>query len=52
MPASPRPTARPLVVEDLGSTNGTYVNQQLLTGPVLGRPGDRLQFGGVIMELR
>jgi len=40
-----------LVVEDLGSTNGTYVNQQLLTEPVLSRTGDRLQLGGVIMEL-
>jgi hypothetical protein len=41
-----------LVVEDLGSTNGTYLNQQLVTAPALGHPGDRIQLGGVIMELR
>lgn len=40
-----------VVVEDLGSTNGTYINQQRVTSPVLGRRGDRVQFGGVIMEL-
>lgn len=40
-----------VVIEDLGSTNGTYINQQLVTAPVLGRPGDRLQLGGVVMEL-
>ncbi len=40
-----------VVIEDLGSTNGTYINQQRVTAPVLGRRGDRIQFGGVIMEL-
>lgn len=40
-----------VVIEDLGSTNGTYINQQLVTAPVLGRPGDRIQFGGVVMEI-
>ncbi len=40
-----------LVIEDLGSTNGTYINSQRVTKPVLGRRGDRVQFGGVIMEL-
>ena len=41
-----------LVIEDLGSTNGTYINQQRVTGAVHGRRGDRVQFGGVVMELR
>jgi hypothetical protein len=41
-----------IVVEDLGSTNGTYLNQQLVTRPVVAQPDDRLQLGGIIMELR
>src|SRR3954447_2805672 len=34
-----------LVVEDLGSTNGTYVNGQRITGPTPLNPGDTLQMG-------
>lgn len=41
-----------LVVEDLGSTNGTYLNQQLVTRPMVAQPGDRLQLGGFVMEIR
>lgn len=33
------------VLEDLGSTNGTSVNGQHLTGPGLLRPGDSITFG-------
>lgn len=33
------------VVEDLGSTNGTFVNGQRLTGPYILRPGEMLNFG-------
>jgi pSer/pThr/pTyr-binding forkhead associated (FHA) protein len=36
------------VVEDLGSTNGTFVNGHRLTGPVLFRPGDVLSLGGSV----
>ncbi len=39
------------VVEDLGSTNGTYVNRSKVTAPTLLREGDRLQVGNVVMEL-
>lgn len=35
-------------VEDLGSTNGTYVNGQPLTAAYALRPGDRLQVADVI----
>jgi hypothetical protein len=39
------------LVEDLGSTNGTYLNRQKVTGPMVIRPGDELQIGNTIMEL-
>jgi pSer/pThr/pTyr-binding forkhead associated (FHA) protein len=39
-------------VEDLGSTNGTYVNDQRLGLPVQVRPGDRIRVGTTQMELK
>lgn len=33
------------VLEDLGSTNGTFVNGQRLAGPAILRPGDAVTFG-------
>jgi hypothetical protein len=39
------------LVEDLGSTNGTYLNRQKVTGPMVIRPGDELQIGNTILEL-
>jgi len=41
-----------LFVEDLGSTNGTYVNERKVTAPVAVRRGDRIQFGRTTMEVR
>lgn len=38
-------------VEDLGSTNGTYLNRAKVAGPTPMAPGDRLQVGSVVMEL-
>ena len=38
-------------VEDLGSTNGTFLNQTRLTGTMPLRRGDRLQVGQTVMEL-
>jgi hypothetical protein len=36
----------PIVVfEDLGSTNGTYLNEELLTGPMPLHDGDRIRIG-------
>jgi len=34
-----------VVLEDLGSTNGTYLNEELLTGPQPLHPGDRVRIG-------
>ena len=36
------------VIEDLGSTNGTFVNGQRLTGPHMLRPGERIQLGEAV----
>ena len=33
------------VIEDLGSTNGTFVNGQRLSGPVVLKAGDMISFG-------
>jgi hypothetical protein len=34
-----------VVIEDLGSTNGTYLNEELLTGPQPLHDGDRIRIG-------
>jgi FHA domain len=34
-----------VVFEDLGSTNGTYLNEELLTGPMPLHDGDRIRIG-------
>jgi pSer/pThr/pTyr-binding forkhead associated (FHA) protein len=39
-------------VEDLGSTNGTYVNDQKLAAPAMVQPGDRIRVGTTVLELR
>jgi pSer/pThr/pTyr-binding forkhead associated (FHA) protein len=39
-------------VEDLGSTNGTYVNDQPLVGPRELVPGDRVRVGLTVLQLR
>jgi pSer/pThr/pTyr-binding forkhead associated (FHA) protein len=40
-----------LFVEDLGSTNGTYLNAKKVTGPVALHKGDRLQVGRTVFEV-
>jgi pSer/pThr/pTyr-binding forkhead associated (FHA) protein len=40
-----------LFVEDLGSSNGTYVNRKKVSAPVAIRRGDRLAMGGTILEV-
>lgn len=41
-------------IEDLGSTNGTYVNGRAIEGPVTLEPGDRIEVGGsaLIVQVR
>ncbi len=34
-----------VVLEDMGSTNGTYLNEELLSGPQPLHPGDRVRIG-------
>ena len=34
-----------VVLEDLGSTNGTYLNDEILSGPQPLHPGDRVRIG-------
>ncbi|HMC04734.1 MAG TPA: FHA domain-containing protein [Actinomycetota bacterium] len=38
-------------IEDLGSTNGTFVNAKKLASPVPLQPGDRLQVGRTVLEV-
>lgn len=39
-------------VEDLGSTNGTWLNRHKVAGAMVIKPGDVLQIGNTVMELR
>jgi pSer/pThr/pTyr-binding forkhead associated (FHA) protein len=39
-------------VEDLGSTNGTYLNDQRVSAPLALRRGDQLKVGSTVMELK
>ncbi len=40
------------VVEDLGSTNGTFVNEERIEDPVVIDRGDRVQIGSTVLEVR
>ena len=39
-------------LRDLGSTNGTFVNDQKLAAPAMLQPGDKVRVGQTLMELR
>jgi len=41
-----------IYVEDIGSTNGTYLNRKKVTGPMVVQRGDQLQIGNTILELQ
>jgi pSer/pThr/pTyr-binding forkhead associated (FHA) protein len=38
-------------VEDLGSTNGTYLNRRRVAGPMVFKRRDRLQIGNTVLEM-
>lgn len=38
-------------VEDLGSTNGTYLNRKKVSGPLVVKAGDQVQVGSTVLEL-
>jgi pSer/pThr/pTyr-binding forkhead associated (FHA) protein len=40
-----------LFVEDLGSTNGTFVNRKKVGPPIAVRRGDRIQIGRTVLEV-
>jgi hypothetical protein len=40
------------LLEDLGSTNGTYLNRAKVAGPMVMQKGDRLQVGNTVLEVR
>ena len=46
------PAGAGLTVEDLGSTNGTYVNGHRITGTVALTTGDRVEVGSSAIEVR
>ena len=39
-------------IEDLGSTNGTYLNQRRITAPAELRAGDKVKIGKTTLDLR
>ena len=41
-----------IMLHDLGSTNGTYVNGRRVTAPTELRRGDTIQLGKTVMEVR
>lgn len=41
-----------MMLHDLGSTNGTYVNGRRVTAPTQLRRGDTIQIGKTVMEVR
>jgi pSer/pThr/pTyr-binding forkhead associated (FHA) protein len=40
------------LVEDLGSTNGTYLNERKVAGPMTMNAGDHLKIGSIVLELK
>jgi hypothetical protein len=40
-----------LYVEDMGSTNGTYLNRAKVAGPMLVGAGDQVQIGSTVLEV-
>jgi pSer/pThr/pTyr-binding forkhead associated (FHA) protein len=49
--AAIRVTREGMAIEDLGSRNGTFVNQRRISGTQVLSPGDRIDVGGHLMEI-
>jgi hypothetical protein len=47
-----RPLQEGLEIQDLGSTNGTWVNERRVGGPTVLRPGDVLRLGQFTFEVQ
>jgi hypothetical protein len=43
-----RATSNGYIIEDLGSTNGTFINDARISGPAPVRPGDKIRLGTTI----
>ena len=39
-------------IEDLGSTNGKWLNRHKVSGPMVIKPGDVVQIGNTVMEMQ
>ena len=39
-------------IEDVGSTNGTWLNRQKVSGPMVVQRGDRVQIGNTVLEMQ
>lgn len=46
------PRGGSVVVEDMGSTNGTYLNRKRVSSPTELKRGDKVKIGRTVMELR
>ncbi|HET7482252.1 MAG TPA: FHA domain-containing protein [Actinomycetota bacterium] len=46
------PKGNTYAVEDLGSTNGTYLNRRRITAPTEVHRGDQIKIGKTVLELR
>lgn len=46
------PKGEAVMVEDMGSTNGTYLNRRKLTSPTEVQRGDKVKVGKTVLELR
>jgi pSer/pThr/pTyr-binding forkhead associated (FHA) protein len=39
-------------IEDVGSTNGTWLNRHKVSGPMVVQRGDRIQIGNTVLEMQ
>lgn len=39
-------------LEDLGSTNGTFLNDEPVSGPMVVTNGDKVRFGSLVLEVK